>query len=204
MASKQMPVRLAERARDARALLDVVRSSEDVDVAAYGIHGLGRLADPDVLPDLLAWLDGRSQERIVLAAALALRRFGDARAAPFLATLLADPEGPARYAAIESLEAIGGPAAVEALAAGFGDPDDKVRARTAQALGRVGGEGAVVLLDRALDDKAWYVRLRAHDALDAIGTSAAADAMERVLPRQRSAVRRWRLQRRIDRIRARA
>ncbi len=166
-------------ARDRSTLLSALRHSSE-GVRAEALRGLGELADPTTLDEMVAMLHDPAYS-VRSAAASALGDLGDARAVAPLLALLDDEERRvnADVNAIIALGEIGDARAVPYLI-GLLEEDGPTRpARAAQALGRIGDPRAVEPLIAALADcNEWAV----DEIVIALGELGDARAVEVLVP----------------------
>jgi len=163
-------------------LLALLRQSDDLDARWTAARGLGQLADPRAMDDLLealhsgdvrlrryvAWALGRIGERDQEAAAVAV---------PGLLDALRRPGGRMREVTAWALGRIGHARAVPALREALRDRNCQVRRAAAEALGRTGSqmEGdtiraqIVMGIEKLLADTDRNVRRAAAEALGRMG-----------------------------------
>jgi hypothetical protein len=127
------------------------------------------LAEQEVLPHLLAMLQGETPQ-IRRAAAYALGKRGDQQAVAPLRRALHDPEKAVRQGALAALTNL---KAVEALIEALSLPDAELRVPAAHGLSVLGDRHAVEPLIRALQDEEPAVRLAASAALGDLGDARA-------------------------------
>ncbi len=103
------------------------------------------------------------------AAAIALGKTADARAAKPLERALKDEDSHVRMAAVEALSQLGHLQSSSALLGLLQDPDHRVRAATVEALGRMGDARVVdSIASSLLQDSSWDVRKLSVEALGRI------------------------------------
>ncbi len=127
----------------------------------------GAVEPPEVLPGLLAALEGAATPGGRDAAAAALLRLGPA-ALPGLVERLGEGSAEHRLAALAVLGPLGDRRAIPALAASLADGDANVRAAAAEALGRIGGPEAGPALLAALGSDDASLRAAALEGLCAL------------------------------------
>jgi HEAT repeat protein len=209
----------ARRRRDPVALAGLLDRQKDASLVIRSLQALGDIRGPKALETITRYLDQDDRPAVQNGGMDALRRLGDSRAIPILRDALTRAGEPCRFGAVQALGDIGGDDAVQALRSDVAfsskpreyrligrrvsDEDELLRAEIADALGKIGTDSAVDALESMLVTSA-HTNTRAYRALVEIGSPAAADALERALPRARNRRSRWRVQRQIRRIRARA
>jgi len=136
---------------------------------AFARHGaamaLGHLKAVQAAQPMLAALAQDRPLRLRCAAAEAVGRIGDTRAAKCLLAMLEDKEGPARAAAARGLGHLGKKEAVPALVAASSDTAADVRRAAVEALGRFRDVRTLWALDARLRDKDLLVQRAAGEAL---------------------------------------
>jgi HEAT repeat protein len=192
------PVLGESGAAEAVDLLVALSRSDDPNVAAAGVVGLGRLRRREAAEPLLAVLDA-GDPWLTFAAVEALGVLGDERAVAPVAARMGDPL--LASTAIEALVRIGGPAAARALAARLFDGAEArgalldalvrlARERAPHALARAGREAAAAAFRvvfrpehfDALAEQAWSGSRHADAALEALGWTGDERALAILLP----------------------
>jgi tetratricopeptide (TPR) repeat protein/HEAT repeat protein len=122
--------------RDGTRALRRLLTSGDPAVRGYAVLGLGHHGGSAEAQEIGRLLREDANEEVVLAAAWALGRAGDAGQVPGLVRVLEASGGPAAVVAADALGELGGPDAEAALVRALFQPDASVRRAAARALRR--------------------------------------------------------------------
>ncbi len=116
----------------------------------------------------------QTNERVRVAAVIAIGNIGDLASVETLSNLLADHNDRIRAAAAQALGRIGDSSAASRVAALLQDNVEDVRIQSARALGRLQAESTLPGLVACLKDRSWSVRFRAAESLVRFGDSGIA------------------------------
>ena len=124
------------------------------EVAVAAATALAEVADPASVEDLIkAVVKPNAPTALVAAAAGALGKIRDPRAAGTFITLLASKQENIRWSAVDGLGSVGGRAAVQPLTpVALKDPNAQIREAAIAALARIGDASALNTLVDALSD----------------------------------------------------
>lgn len=186
---EETPNLLAGKARE--CLVHEANRSPDPHVRAFSLYILGKLKDPEFLPNLLSGIrDGDKSVRAQAASALA--GMGDAAVVPLL-DALGDSDWKVRYRAAEALGRMNtsNRDVSGSLIQSLHDDKDHVRYMAAKSLGSTGGQEAVIHLAERLTDGNEFVRRIAAISLGRIGGERAINALSQACSSEKDpAVRR--------------
>lgn len=170
-------------------------TSDSYPVALSRVHVLEQTRD---VRGLILMLDNPIEESpestVRAAAARALARIGDGRAAPGLVGLLNDASARVRFTAAYALGHAGDAASCIPLLGAVDDEDQLVRDAAIISLGTLGCADAVPRLLTALDAEAPWTRLHAAEALLRLGGPLSERDIGKAVKRESvlAPVRRWR------------
>jgi len=177
-------VRALSRHGGSKVIDELLRylDSEEMMVRRHAIQALGRIGDPEAVPDLLEELARSGSRELRHFIVRALERIGDPRATEPVAALLSDESYGLRVLAARALQSIDkNTDAVPGLIDALKDPHWLVRVTAAETLGSMKATKAVDPLIGLLKDKHSSVRRAAAEALGKMNAEKARKPLAAVL-----------------------